>query len=208
MLPKPKNTLSMEDESTQQNKAAATAGPTTMKFSLLSRDNKGRLEARQLLVPKENRMAVKLAKAEEEARLEKLKIKERTLALNSMNADHDYDLADLGHHEPMTFLPSTTGSSSAKLSQSTGGTGVKQADGNAASNAASSTAGNAGTSLSAKNIAKSFPDRRGGGGRGGGSGKYGVRAEETRKAADTLNLDEFLAESSAAEMRRIGSRKN
>jgi hypothetical protein len=58
-----------------------------MKFSLLSRDNKGRLEARQLLVPKENPMAVKLAKAEEAAKMEKMKIKERTLALNSMNAE-------------------------------------------------------------------------------------------------------------------------
>lgn len=44
---------------------------------------------------------------------------------------------------------------------------------------------------------------------GRSSGKFvpAIRAEETRKAADTLNLDEFLAESSAAEMRRMGGRK-
>ncbi len=35
-----------------------------------------------------------------------------------------------------------------------------------------------------------------------------VRAEEVRKAPDTLNLDEFLAEANAAEIRRITSRKN
>jgi hypothetical protein len=41
------------------------------------------------------------------------------------------------------------------------------------------------------------------------SGKYApsgpvVRADEVHKAADTLNLDEFLAQANAAEMRRIG----
>ncbi len=33
-----------------------------------------------------------------------------------------------------------------------------------------------------------------------------VRAEDTRKPADTLNLDEFLAESNAAEIRRLGKK--
>ena len=35
-----------------------------------------------------------------------------------------------------------------------------------------------------------------------------VRLEETRKPADSLNLDEFLAESNAAEMRKMINRKN
>jgi hypothetical protein len=99
VLPKPKNTISMNDEDRPSPSIPATtslsvstggsgAGSSNaMKFSLLSRDNKGRLEARQLLVPKENPMAVKLAKAEEAAKMEKMKIKERTLALNSMNAE-------------------------------------------------------------------------------------------------------------------------
>ena len=47
---------------------------------------------------------------------------------------------------------------------------------------------------------------RGYGGRGSGRG-YFVRADETHKAADTLNLDEFLAESNAAEIRKLGSGK-
>jgi len=44
-----------------------------------------------------------------------------------------------------------------------------------------------------------------GGGSRGGYGRYHrpVKMEETRKPADSLNLDEFLAESSAAEMRRM-----
>lgn len=35
-----------------------------------------------------------------------------------------------------------------------------------------------------------------------------VRVDEVRKAADTLNLDEFLAEANKAEIRKISSRKN
>jgi hypothetical protein len=35
-----------------------------------------------------------------------------------------------------------------------------------------------------------------------------VRAEETHKAADTLNLDEFLAQANAAEMKKIGGGGN
>lgn len=96
-MPKPKNNApaAEDDQPTvtashhhqqHQHHHHAPAAPA-MKFSLLSRDNKGRVEARQLLVPKDNPMAVKLAKAEEEARLEKLRIKERTLQLNSLNND-------------------------------------------------------------------------------------------------------------------------
>lgn len=96
VLPKPKNnapaaeddqpTVTTSHHHHQHHHHSAPAAPA-MKFSLLSRDNKGRVEARQLLVPKDNPMAVKLAKAEEEARLEKLRIKERTLQLNSLNND-------------------------------------------------------------------------------------------------------------------------
>ncbi len=47
-----------------------------------------------------------------------------------------------------------------------------------------------------------------GGGGGGGGKKVGiaVRTDETRRAADTLNLDEFLAVASASEMRKLGSK--
>ena len=34
-----------------------------------------------------------------------------------------------------------------------------------------------------------------------------VRAEETRKPVDTLNLDEFLAESDASDLRKISTKK-
>ncbi len=58
-------------------------------FKLLSRDNKGRLEARQLLVPETNTMAVKLMKAEVEQRIAKERLKQRVLEINSMNADNE-----------------------------------------------------------------------------------------------------------------------
>ena len=47
----------------------------TVAFKLLSRDTRGRVETRQLLVPEEAPMAVKLAKAEAAMRLEKQKLK-------------------------------------------------------------------------------------------------------------------------------------
>ncbi len=62
---------------------------STMTFKLLSRDNKGRLEARQLLVPQDNPMAQKVMKAEEELRLEKQRLKERVLQINQLTADDE-----------------------------------------------------------------------------------------------------------------------
>lgn len=69
-----------EDESKPKN---------TMSFKLLSRDNKGRVEARQLLVPQDNPMAQKVMKAEEELRLEKQRLKERVLQINQMSAEDE-----------------------------------------------------------------------------------------------------------------------
>lgn len=46
-----------------------------------------------------------------------------------------------------------------------------------------------------------------GGGRGRGRWSKGaIRAEETRRPADSLNLDEFLAETHKSEIRRMGGR--
>mmetsp|Transcript_17654 Transcript_17654/g.29578 ORF Transcript_17654/g.29578 Transcript_17654/m.29578 type:complete len:103 (-) Transcript_17654:848-1156(-) len=56
---------------------------------------------------------------------------------------------------------------------------------------------------------------RGGGTAGTGTALYrpptaatAIRSEELRKPADSLNLDEFLAESSAADLRKISSKKS
>lgn len=61
--------------------------PKKIAFKLLSRDQKGRIETRQLMVPEENEMAVKLMKAGAEQRIEKERLKQRVLEINSMNAE-------------------------------------------------------------------------------------------------------------------------
>lgn len=87
ILPKPKNTVRMEDDSHEDKPKS------TMAFKLLSRDTKGRIEARQLLVPQSNPMAQKVMKAEEEMRLEKQRLKERTLQINQLIADEEVKFA-------------------------------------------------------------------------------------------------------------------
>ena len=53
-------------------------------FKLLGRDAKGRVETRQLVVPDEVPLAVKLVKAEAALKLEKQKIKEKTLQIDGL----------------------------------------------------------------------------------------------------------------------------
>lgn len=53
-------------------------------FKLLSRDNKGRVETRQLMVSEENPMAVKLAQSEAIFKEERQRHKEKLLQLHSM----------------------------------------------------------------------------------------------------------------------------
>lgn len=72
-------------------------------FTLLSRDTRGRFEARQLLVPKENTIAVKLSLAEEAQRREKEILKQRVLELESLNADNDVILI-LCFYNPIASL--------------------------------------------------------------------------------------------------------
>jgi hypothetical protein len=74
----------MEDDRDDNSQSSTT---NSMAFKLLSRDTKGRLEARQLLVPQSNLMAQKVMKAEEAARLEKQRLKERVLQINQMTED-------------------------------------------------------------------------------------------------------------------------
>lgn len=104
MLPKAKNTFnsyrSPDDEDDQED-VPVNSG---VKFKLLSRDGKGtnyyfyfillidstgRVEARELLVPEDNSMAIKLSKAEETLRLERQKLKERVLQIEKLNAENE-----------------------------------------------------------------------------------------------------------------------
>ena len=96
VLPKPKNyrTTLLDDEdedqgdgTTNTGNSGTGAGGRGVTFKLLSRDAKGRFETRQLQVPEDNKMAVKLAKAEETQRIEKQRLKERVLQIDQLTAE-------------------------------------------------------------------------------------------------------------------------
>jgi len=89
VLPKPKNFRLPTDDDDQPDDTPTMGGPggRGVTFKLLSRDAKGRFETRQLLVPEDNKMAVKLAKSEEALRIEKQKLKERVLQIDKLTAE-------------------------------------------------------------------------------------------------------------------------
>lgn len=93
VLPKPKNYRLPADDDDQPDDTPTMGtgmggpGGRGVTFKLLSRDAKGRFETRQLLVPEDNKMAVKLAKSEEALRIEKQKLKERVLQIDKLTAE-------------------------------------------------------------------------------------------------------------------------
>lgn len=189
VLPKPKNAAAVN-----MCAAGATSSPAaaSVAFKLLSRDAKGRVEARQLLVPQTSTMAVKLQKAEEELKIEKQRLKERVLQIESLVAEAEFEEAN----NQQQFFNSrgrserTSSSSSSQGGDSVGGRSAVPAVQQAPPQ---------------QPVSTSVHSQPQGGGSRGGYGRYHrpVKMEETRKPADSLNLDEFLAESSAAEMRRM-----
>lgn len=69
ILPKPKNVINTtdmlnEDEGDMGSSSSAAATGPKMAYRLLGRDNKGRVETRQFLVPQSAQMCINLAKAE------------------------------------------------------------------------------------------------------------------------------------------------
>lgn len=73
VIPKPKNVVQLdgEDQSDEDEEDEVAGQSRRVAFKLLSRDHRGRVESRQLLVAEDNPMAVRLAKAEMAQRLEK-----------------------------------------------------------------------------------------------------------------------------------------
>ena len=91
VLPKPKNVSSRfsaddEDEIDTSQKGVA--------FKLLSRDNKGKIETRQLLIPEANQISLRLAKAEAARREARLRLKQQVLNLDSQFEDDEMDEVD------------------------------------------------------------------------------------------------------------------
>mmetsp|Transcript_4127 Transcript_4127/g.5698 ORF Transcript_4127/g.5698 Transcript_4127/m.5698 type:complete len:222 (-) Transcript_4127:109-774(-) len=188
VLPKPKNTTSVSMFATGDTSSTSTPA-SSVAFKLLSRDAKGRVEARQLLVPQTSTMAVKLQKAEEEMKIEKQRLKERVLQIESLVAEAEFEEAN-----NLQFFNSRGRSDKTILLQA-----GESVQGRSAPVAVQQVPPQQQLSISQSTSSHSQPQAR------GGYGKYHrpVKIEETRKPADSLNLDEFLAESSAAEMRRM-----
>jgi hypothetical protein len=89
ILPKPKNVINPDDMAENDNdnddNSSSRQPAPKMAYKLLARDNRGRVETRQFLVPQSAQMCVNLAKAEAEMKLEKQIIKQKTLQIESMN---------------------------------------------------------------------------------------------------------------------------
>lgn len=88
VLPKPKNMPRMisgdvsSDSEDYDNDEPETVKAKPIAFKMLSRDQRGRIETRQLMLPGENPLAVKQAKAIEEVRNQREKVKEKVLKLH------------------------------------------------------------------------------------------------------------------------------
>lgn len=91
VLPKPKNVFSRFSETDDDDAEIPQRGVT---FKLLSRDNKGKIETRQLLIPEENQIALRLAKAEASRIEARLRLKQQVLNLDSKLEDEESDEGD------------------------------------------------------------------------------------------------------------------
>ena len=87
MLPKPKNIAPRSQYDDDDDDDDEESAPKGMAFKLLGRDTKGRVETRQLMVPSEAPMAVKLLKSEAAMKLERQKLKEKVLQIEAMGED-------------------------------------------------------------------------------------------------------------------------
>lgn len=96
VLPKPKNTFSRFTSAEDDD--ADVEAPKGVAFKMLSRDPRGRVETRQLVVPEDNQIAMRLARAEAAMREEKQRLKQRVLQLDEVvGAEEDeYDERPMG----------------------------------------------------------------------------------------------------------------
>eukprot|EP01038_Epipyxis_sp_PR26KG_P009687 gene9687-13040_t len=187
VLPKPKNSFPLYRGSGEDDDGMDDDGdnkPKGLAFKLLSRDSKGRVETRQLIVSEENQMAIRLMKAEEAQRIAKQQLKERVLHLESLTAENEVDGLDpstnqqyFGQRDTYTAPPPPA------ISANTMNQNPRVFNRNNNQN---------------NGIQVNTNIYRNRGGR---------RGDDMRKPADSLNLDEFLAESSAAEMRKLTSNR-
>ena len=122
-------------------------------------------------------MAIKLAKAEAASKLEKEQLKKRVLQIDSLSELNDDHPAPIEHVYNRS-LDDNTGSGRG------GGRGGGSGRG--------SGGGGSGGGRSSQQAGRGF-------------GGYALRSNEERKPVDTLDLDQFLAETNKSEMRAMHS---
>jgi len=201
-------------------------------FKLLSRDTKGRFETRSLSVPQDNKMAVHLAKAEEAQRAEKQLLKARVLQINQLAAEAEAAEERMqslrggvvpistaaagaggggggGGHRGVAAGGRSHASSAGGEAYTAGGGGGGGHMGGTSSGNARQVQGNP-SGVSYGGYGRVSYASAPGGGQSLSSGRVKavvVRGDEPRRP-DTLNLDEFLAETNASDLRKLSSKKN
>lgn len=115
ILPKPKNVFARFDG---EDEDAEDALPKGVPFKLLSRDGKGRIESRQLVVPEDSLMSIKLAKAEAAKKEERDRLKQLVLMRDEVDEDAE---AEIGALESRRLLQNMFTNTNAPLMQSSAG---------------------------------------------------------------------------------------
>jgi len=89
VIPKAKN---IDDDNDSKKSSVLQGGGIA--FKLLSRDSKGRMEARQLMVPEDNDIAIKVAKTVAVMNEEKQQLKQRVLQINALTEEQGQMVGD------------------------------------------------------------------------------------------------------------------
>lgn len=148
-------------------------------------------------------MAVKLAKAEAAQRLEKQRHKERVLQIDSLTEMNDE------YVKPIEFVYNRPLDGEGGEGRGGRGTGRGSGGGGRGSNSPNTSTNSSNTSNTNNPNPNphSTPNTqgRGGGGYGRGYNGYAIRNNEERKPVDTLDLDQFLAETNKSDMRAMYS---
>eukprot|EP00601_Ochromonadales_sp_CCMP2298_P029516 CAMPEP_0173333230 /NCGR_PEP_ID=MMETSP1144-20121109/4763_1 /TAXON_ID=483371 /ORGANISM="non described non described, Strain CCMP2298" /LENGTH=1288 /DNA_ID=CAMNT_0014278143 /DNA_START=84 /DNA_END=3950 /DNA_ORIENTATION=+ len=198
VLPKPKNAYArpqdddglFDREMAEMLEETGPRGqaPKGITFKLLSRDSKGRFETRQLQLPEDSSMALKLAKAEEQQRAEKQYLKERVLQLEQLAAETELGGVEAEHarQNAVAARGSARGGRSTQPQTRPLPAGAPQP-------AAGSTAGGSSYSQSWRNTSYSSTKP--------------VRTDE-RKAPESNSLNDFLAETNASELRKVSGKRS
>lgn len=186
VIPKPKNLSSLHEDGDNSGDDSDEEPKPKVVLKLLSRDSKGRVEARQLAIPTNSQIVMKIQENEVKIQEENRKLKEKVLKMSQSLtiADDVVDTSNPNYFQGHEFV-GTVPSQAANMNESTSGRGGGR-----------------------------FQNSGGRGGRFQNSGGRGGRGRDNGddrgkgKHADSLNLDQFLQESAKAEMKKITENLN